>query len=363
MNMDEGLGISEHAIAELLVDDDSDAEYEAIEREGSLENDIFKQPPPVEKEHVYGKDVSRIISVNEIENVTLTWENLNVYVTTRAGGKSLFRKSKNGVNGKTKQILQNVTGYAKAGTLLAIMGASGAGKSTLLNCLTYRNIDKLTIDGNIKVNGQAAGPGIRSLSAYVQQNDVFIGTLKVGEHLRFQAMLRMDKEFTYKQRMQRVDESLTELGLKKCENTLIGVPGRLKGISGGEKKRLAFASEVLTNPKLMFCDEPTSGLDSFMAQNVVTVLKSLANRGKTILCTIHQPSSEVYAMFDRVLLMAEGRTAYLGPKQQVHSFFGSLNYRCPQNFNPADFYIHTLAVVPSREQECKLTVKKISDAF
>ena len=90
-----------------------------------------------------------------------------------------------------------------------------------------------------------------------------------------------------------------QLGLTKCSNSRIGVPGKTRGISGGERKRLAFASEVLTNPPLLFCDEPTSGLDSFHAENVVRNLKALAAKGKTVVCTIHQPSSQVYALFDR----------------------------------------------------------------
>lgn len=89
-----------------------------------------------------------------------------------------------------------------------------------------------------------------------------------------------------------------QLGLGKCADTQIGIPGKFVGISGGEKKRLAFASEVLTNPSLLFCDEPTSGLDSFMAENVVNTLRAMASRGKTVVCTIHQPSSQVYALFD-----------------------------------------------------------------
>jgi ABC-type multidrug transport system ATPase subunit len=115
---------------------------------------------------------------------------------------------------------------------------------------------------------------------------------------------------------------------------MIGWPGAVKGISGGEMKRLAIASEVfdliekiilisisvrfdqisqfLTNPSIMFCDEPTSGLDSFMAQSVVEVLKDMAAMGRTIVCTMNQPSSEVFAMFDQLLLMADGRVAYLG---------------------------------------------------
>lgn len=112
-----------------------------------------------------------------------------------------------------------------------------------------------------------------------------------------------------------------QLSLTKCQNTPIGIPGRIKGISGGERKRLSFAAEVLTNPHLMFCDEPTSGLDSFMALNVVQVLKNMAQLGKTIVCTIHQPSSEIFALFDKILLMAEGRTAFLGSPNEADEFF------------------------------------------
>lgn len=95
----------------------------------------------------------------------------------------------------------------------------------------------------------------------------------------------------------------------------------MKGLSGGEKKRLSFAAEVLTNPSLMFCDEPTSGLDSFMALNVVHVLKTMAQNGKTIICTIHQPSSELYALFDKILLLTEGKVAFMGTPEEANIFF------------------------------------------
>lgn len=95
----------------------------------------------------------------------------------------------------------------------------------------------------------------------------------------------------------------------------------MKGLSGGEKKRLSFAAEVLTNPLLMFCDEPTSGLDSFMALNVAQVLKSMALSGKTVICTIHQPSSELFALFDKLLLLAEGKVAFLGSSEEADMFF------------------------------------------
>lgn len=211
---------------------------------------------------------------------------------------------------------------AYPGELLAILGSSGAGKTTLLNTLTFQTSSNLTVSGIRCVNGASAIPKqLISQSAYVQQDDLFIGNLTVKEHLIFQALLRMDRDISYNQRMQRVDEVIAELGLKKCENTQIGIIGRIKGISGGEKKRLAFAAEVLTNPKLMFCDEPTSGLDSFMAYNVIQVLKSMSMTGKTVICTIHQPSSELFSMFDKLLLMTEGRIAFLGSPEEADVFF------------------------------------------
>ena len=116
-----------------------------------------------------------------------------------------------------------------------------------------------------------------------------------------------------------------KLNLKKCENTLIGAPDKnIKGISGGERRRLAFACELLTDPNLLFCDEPTSGLDSYMAMILVESMRELANRGKTIICTIHQPSSEIFEKFDRLCLLAEGKLAYIGPTANAPQFFGEL---------------------------------------
>ncbi len=102
---------------------------------------------------------------------------------------------------------------------------------------------------------------------------------------------------------------------------MIGIPNTKKGISGGEKRRLAFACEVLTNPPILFCDEPTSGLDSFMAISVVESMKNLAKKGKTIICTIHQPSSEIFEMFDKLCLLAEGRLAFIGSLPNAYNFF------------------------------------------
>ncbi|CAG0906530.1 unnamed protein product, partial [Darwinula stevensoni] len=126
------------------------------------------------------------------------------------------------------------------------------------------------------------------------------------------ATLRLGRGRKKDERERRVEELLRELSLLDCASTLIGSPGRLKGISGGEKKRLAFASEVITDPPLLFCDEPTTGLDSHNAVRVTRLLKALAERGKTVLCTVHQPNSELFGMFDQLMLVAEGRIAFQG---------------------------------------------------
>lgn len=174
----------------------------------------------------------------------------------------------------------------------------------------------------------------------------------------------MDKDIPYEKRMERIEHVLQELCLKKCENTLIGIPGRIKGLSGGEMRRLSFASEVLTNPPLMFCDEPTSGLDAYMAQNIVEVMKQLTCQGKTIVATIHQPSSIVFNMFDRILLMGEGRVAFFGTTDEaMHFFQEKAQLPCPSNFNPADHFIHALAVTVGNEHECRNRVNKVCDIF
>lgn len=257
-----------------------------------------------------------------------------------------------------------MTGVAHPGQLLAILGSSGAGKTTLLNALTFRSPSNLTVSGVRSVNGvPVTSRSLTSQSAYVQQDDLFIGNLTVKEHLIFQALVRMDREISYCQRMQRVEEVIMELALTKCQHTQIGIVGRIKGISGGERKRLSFAAEVLTNPLLMFCDEPTSGLDSFMALNVVQVLKSMALSGKTVICTIHQPSSELYAMFDKLLLLAEGRTAFLGGPEEADLFFRQLEAPCPKNYNPADYFIQLLAIVPEKEESCRQAINLICDKY
>jgi len=332
-----------------LLGDGSEKNYNGILK------DQFSQP--------FGGETKITLNGKANEDITLSWHNINVFLSKKK--RKLFNCcSSNPQYEDPKHILRNVNGVVHSNQLLAIMGASGAGKTSLLNVLTMRTAKNLLVDGEVQICGNPISrESFVQMSAYVQQEDLFIASLTVREQLIFQALLRMDRKIPYDHRMKRVEEVISELGLKKCADTIIGDPGTAKSISGGEMKRLAFAAEVLTNPPLMFCDEPTSGLDSFMAQNVVHVLKEMAAKGKVVISTIHQPSSEVFAMFDRILLMAEGRVAFLGSRDAAYEYFKTQGFECPYNFNPADFYILTLAIVPGLEEERKKRVEAICDQF
>ncbi|XP_037032823.1 protein white [Bradysia coprophila] len=309
------------------------------------------------------------------QRITYTWKNIDVFgeMPTQT---SVFRNALNkmkvcvGLRDKAptprKHLIKNISGIANSGEILAVMGSSGAGKTTLLNTLAFRTPVGIQLSQTAERAFNGMEIGFEELSAhcaYVEQQDLFISSLTAREHLIFQAMLRMPKTIPYHQKVKKVDEVLAELSLVKCKNTKIGNPGQSKGLSGGEKKRLAFASESLTDPSLLFCDEPTSGLDSFMAHSVLQVLKRLATKGKTIILTIHQPSSELFALFDKLLLMAEGRVAFLGTPGEASNFFSQLSTPCPSNYNPADFYVQQLAVVPGNEQDSRENIRKICDTF
>ncbi|XP_077978140.1 protein white-like [Glandiceps talaboti] len=312
-----------------------------------------------------GKDTTATTDSTEIpenEQIMLTWT--NVTVTTEVTHTD--QESRDGMieMKEMKTILNKVTGLAEPGHFLAIMGSSGAGKTTLLNVLTGRSSPKLKIDGLILANGKPVTDGFKKISAFVQQHDMFLGTMTVREHLMFQANLRMEQGINKKKRIERVEQLIIQVGLSKCADTMIGLPSQhSKCLSGGEQRRLSLASELLTKPSVMFCDEPTSGLDSFMAESVIKSLKDLADRGHTVICTIHQPSSDICAMFDRILIMAAGRCAYLGTLDTSLRFFRFLGYTCPDNFCPTDFFLNILAIRPGSEEDSRNDIRNICDAF
>ncbi|KAI8492192.1 hypothetical protein Bbelb_300890 [Branchiostoma belcheri] len=238
-----------------------------------------------------------------------------------------------------KDILHDVSGTVKPGELLAVMGPSGSGKTTLLSVLSGRVSPEHLKAGEILVNGGPITKRIKRKICYVLQQDIFLGNLTLRETLMFTAMLRLPEKMPYHEKEKKVEEIVDALDIRKCLDTLIGTDLK-RGLSGGEKKRANIASELLTDPSLMLLDEPTSGLDSSTAYSLMTTVKQYTEQhNKTVVTTIHQPSSQIYHMFDKLLLMADGEIAYFGDAHNILEFFSRLGMQPKPNYNPADFIL------------------------
>ncbi|OQR88557.1 ATP-binding Cassette (ABC) Superfamily, partial [Achlya hypogyna] len=273
----------------------------------------------------------------DVPKITLEWKHVTKVVKVK--------------NTATKQvedkvILNDLSGAAVPGELVVMMGPSGAGKSSLLDVIAGRQKE---YTGTVLANGNKWTKQMNKYASYVMQDDVFYETLTVKEHLLFQAELRMGKTFNASQREQRVNYVIEELGLEKCRDTQIG-GGRIRGISGGQRKRLSFATEILTNPSLLFVDEPTSGLDSFMAESVIQMLQKLAREGRTVIATIHQPASELFVLFDKLVLLSDGQLVYNGKASEAVEYFASQGYPCPNYMNPTDYFMRQIIVLDSKSE-------------
>eukprot|EP00250_Pteridium_aquilinum_P008810 c18225_g1_i2 orf=144-2291(-) len=252
----------------------------------------------------------------------LTWKDLRVTVN-RAGD--------------THTLLHDLTGYAEPGFMMAIMGPSGSGKSTLLDALAGRLAKNAVVSGDVLVNGRRRKLSYGSV-AYVTQEDTLIGTLTVRETIHYSAHLRLPDKMTKAEKDTIVESTILEMGLQECADTPVG-NWHLRGLSGGEKRRVSIALEILMRPRLLFLDEPTSGLDSAAAFFVTQTLRSLSRDGRTVLFSIHQPSSEVFTLFDNLFLLSGGRTIYFGEAARAHEFFAQAGFPCPARRNPSDHFL------------------------
>lgn len=240
-----------------------------------------------------------------------------------------------------KQILSGVQGIAQPGQLMAIMGASGAGKTTFLDILARKN-KRGVVEGQFYVNGEkVVDSEYRSVVGFVDQDDTMLPTLTVHETILMSALLRLPRDMGISVKEQRVFEVEKQLGIFHIRDQLIGSEeGNGRGISGGEKRRVGIACELVTSPSILFLDEPTSGLDAFNAFNVVECLVNLAkNYNRTVVFTIHQPRSNIVALFDQLILLAKGRLVYSGPFAGCQHYFDSIGYSCPPGFNIADYLV------------------------
>ncbi|XP_017073110.1 protein brown [Drosophila eugracilis] len=340
-------------------------------------------------------------------SLCLEWKQLNYYVPAQEQSNYSFwnecRKK------RELRILQDASGHMKTGDLIAILGGSGAGKTTLLAAISQRLRGNLT--GDVVLNGMAMERNqMTRISSFLPQFEINVKTFTAYEHLYFMSHFKMHRRTTKSEKRQRVADLLLAVGLRDSAHT------RIQQLSGGERKRLSLAEELITDPIFLFCDEPTTGLDSFSAYSVIKTLRHLCTRRrigkhslnqvygddsfetpsgessasgsgsksiemevvaeshesllqamrelptlrilsnspngthkKAAICSIHQPTSDIFELFTHIILMDGGRIVYQGRTEQAAKFFTDLGYELPLNCNPADFYLKTLADKEGKE--------------
>ncbi|CUG92291.1 ABC transporter, putative [Bodo saltans] len=276
---------------------------------------------------------SSLTSMSIDTTVDFSWENFkyDVEVVGNDGAPTM------------KTLLHKMSGTARGGRVLAVMGPSGAGKTTLMSGI----IGRLQTDAKHQLGGcvflyhTVFTERYKKLVSFVAQDDLVLGRETPAEAFYFSSRVRLG--LTHEEATERTEDTLSRLHLQKCRDTYLGIPGLEKGVSGGEKKRTNIGTELITNPYVMLLDEPTTGLDSVNALRVGRLLQDLAHDDKrTVLCTIHSPSSELFAVFDDLLLLAKGHVIYHGPMSGAAEYFASIGYPVPPRTNPAEYYMNLL---------------------
>ncbi|KAL1862889.1 hypothetical protein Daus18300_008218 [Diaporthe australafricana] len=311
--------------------------------------------------------VGNHLSLDDVAPVHVQIRSLNVTVDTSpsilepATYPALFKnrfagsKAKPEASSYSKDLLSSVSASLAPGTMTAILGGSGSGKTTLLNTVSSRIASsRLSQSGNISFNSQPSIDAIRS--AYVTQTDILLPTLTARETLQYSADLRLPPPSTSTERQRVVEEIIMELGLKEAADTRVGSTIH-RGLSGGEKRRVSIGVQMLANPSVLFLDEPTTGLDASSAYQLVRTLKNLAEKGRTVIVTIHQPRSEIWGLFDNLILLSRGSPVYSGPMAECLPWFEELGFRTPPFVNPAEHLVD-LAAVDNRTPE--LEVESVS---
>ncbi|XP_041820681.1 broad substrate specificity ATP-binding cassette transporter ABCG2-like [Chelmon rostratus] len=266
------------------------------------------------------------------QGATVSFHNIHYKVTV--GGNCLCRKKST-----TRVILSDVSGIMKPG-LNAIMGPTGSGKSSFLDVLAARK-DPAGLTGEVLIDGAPQPPNFKCLSGYVVQDDVVMGTLTVRENFSFSAALRLPSSIPQREKEQKVNTLIKELGLGRVADSRVGTQ-LIRGISGGERKRTNIGMELIIDPSVLFLDEPTTGLDANTANSVLLLLKRMANHGRTIILSIHQPRYSIYRLFDSLTLLVNGKQVYHGLAQRAVEYFSDIGYTCEPHNNPADFFLDVI---------------------
>lgn len=240
-------------------------------------------------------------------------------------------------------ILEDVTGAAPCGQILALMGGSGSGKTSLLDVLAQRPLPNARLTGDILFRATPLTPRTAaSHIGYVLQHDRLLPNLTVNETLLYLLQLR-DPHSSHAEMVRRRDQVVRELNLPHVADMRIGSEFT-RGLSGGERRRVSIAIGTIGEPSILFLDEPTSGLDSTTAFNIVEAAKALAARGRVVVMSIHQPASELFPLFDNLLILSLGRVAFHGTKEQALEHFAQAGHPCPDLTNPLDHFIDLTSI-------------------
>ncbi|XP_078154581.1 ABC transporter G family member 16-like [Carex rostrata] len=248
--------------------------------------------------------------------------------------------------GRTKTLLDSISGEARDGEILAVLGASGSGKSTLIDALANR-IAKGSLKGSRTLNGEPLESRLlKSISAYVMQDDLLFPMLTVEETLSFSAEFRLPRTLSASKKKARVQALIDQLGLRAAANTIIGDEGH-RGVSGGERRRVSIGTDIIHDPILLFLDEPTSGLDSTSAFMVVKVLRRIALSGSVVIMSIHQPSYRILGLLDRLLFLSRGQMVYSGTPDMLPYYFAQFGRPMPENENRTEFALDVIRELES----------------
>uniref|UniRef100_A0A8C9H3V1 ABC transporter domain-containing protein n=1 Tax=Piliocolobus tephrosceles TaxID=591936 RepID=A0A8C9H3V1_9PRIM len=251
-----------------------------------------------------------------------------------------FKDVKCSVKNGELEILHGIKGILLPGTITIIMGPSGSGKTTLLNVLSM-NIST-GVEGTFLVNDLDRNKNIKKYMGYVLQEDHFFPKMTVYETIEFSAKLKLDIR-DKKKLKELVKYVLDIMGLYQVKDTIVG-DAFVRGISGGQRKRLSIACEILSNPLILLMDEPTSGLDSACALSVVECIESMAKiSNTTIVSSLHQPSSQVFTKFDKLIAITNGYIVYHGKTTNLNKYFNKIGFICPYGWNIADYLLYILS--------------------
>ncbi|KAL6276332.1 hypothetical protein ACE6H2_019933 [Prunus campanulata] len=282
---------------------------------------------------------SRRGMVLPFQPLSLAFDHVNYYVDMPAEMKS------QGVVESRLQLLQDVSSAFRPGVLTALVGVSGAGKTTLMDVLSGRKTGGY-IEGSISISGYTKNQAtFARVSGYCEQNDIHSPYVTIFESLLYSSWLRLASDVKKETREMFVEEVMELVELYPLRNALVGLPG-VDGLSTEQRKRLTIAVELVANPSIIFMDEPTSGLDARAAAIVMRAVRNTVDTGRTMVCTIHQPSIDIFEAFDELLLMKRGgKVTYAGPlgrhSHKLVEYFEAIPgvQKIKEGYNPATWML------------------------